>query len=366
LDYVLSTGGNWFGNIENGEIIFSFPDPVRDEYYKLTSGNINNLSPKLTKSIADNTLSVKYLDIKPTVNENLHLFIFDPQERDVIDSLKEKAKNDNTVSAYNTLGTEYTKLSGRTINPSYYVNNVNADYSKQALIYFDKAIDLANNFNDLQQITNSIFLIENGGDQQEVDFVNSSYEDFRAGSNWIEGMAAYKDIAINTFLKLANKRLSMVSNDAFGLNLKDVVKKITSMPSQSYGVNKPLENSITSCPSISTNPNPTIGTYCLSKNCPSQQPPAVVAAEPSPAKITVQTPTKTTIKILGLNIDRNIFSASTIIIILTGLWFFMRNQLTKKQKDSKQPSAEDTYPPNESKTFIVNKIHDLDTSKYIL
>lgn len=223
LDYVLSTGGNWYGNIEHGEILFSSPKKPLDEYFSLSSGNKEGFSKKLTKSIDGNTLRVTFDNIKPSFDENIHLSIFDPQERDIIDSLKEKAQNTNTAVAYSKLAGAYANLS------VIHIPYENGNYSSRAFTYFDKAITLATKFSDLQQITNNLFFTKNGGDLSEAtQLKDSSCETeniFCERGNWVYETVAWHESERNIMQELANKRLTFSKDDKFALNILDILKQ---------------------------------------------------------------------------------------------------------------------------------------------
>lgn len=327
LDYVLSTGGNWFGNIENGKIIFSSPDKVTDEYFKLDSGGNRPgfgdaaiLSPNIQETIQENKMLINFDNLKPSTKENLHLFVVDPKERAVIDSLKDNVSKNGTFIAYANLGEEYGKLS--TIH-GYYENS---EYATNSLNNFNKSIELANNFDDLKQITNKMIFTKNGGDQTEANQLTEGQPGGNSpfigrGGNWVD-QAMGRQSVTNAFQNLANKRLSFNKTDQFALNLLEKIKKSSPYPDYTT-------------PPYSPSP----------------------CASPGQTTVT-QTPPENksnNLKILGLSVDKKMLVAAAAIgtlgVVIAGaaiLYYFRRKRKIKEQLNAVPSLEENDKEANET------------------
>ena len=255
INYILSTGGSWNGNIENGEVIFNLPEKADKKYFILTSGGQESasLSAKLTETIDQDKVIVSFKNLKPSYSENLNLILFDPAEVAILNTLTTKAEKDNTFAAYVSLFKEYVKFI-----KAHYIFTLSGlpsgikTLDDQLFKTFDKLIKLSKNYSELREATSIFFfdskdvsdetivakiqdtcwtVVDANGNSRNADnsetcqFANNVYD--LTWENALGDNSYYKSV----IEELANKRLEYNSNDVLAKYLLSAMIGKTSTPS---------------------------------------------------------------------------------------------------------------------------------------
>ena len=135
LSYVLGTGRDWWGNIEQGEIVFVLPET-------LPSWAINGLD-KLPFVMSDNRITVTFTNYEPLADEVVTFEIYDFNTVKNIEELKQELSAFNNVLKIASLYGELTQ-------------GFKCSYCRgpleDALGYYDLAIDKASSKEELNAV----------------------------------------------------------------------------------------------------------------------------------------------------------------------------------------------------------------------